>query len=523
MKKIIPLSLAVVLGLLQAVSYAPVPMGVLQIISMAGLLVLLRQTERPSRAVFAFGLAWFGAGMYWLHFSIHGVGGLPSALSVLAVALLAGYLTLFYVGALSLWRRFLGGVQPSLVSHLLALPACWLAAELARGYFFGGLPWLASGYAHVDNPLLKGWFAVLGVYGVGFFAAMCAGGMALMVEQVLNKNREVKRLVWTGFTVAALFVVGLILQGISWSDKHGAPLSVELVQPNVAQTIKFDENEIIRNSNAFLTQATQSRAALTVFPETALPLPWVQVKNIAPETLGALQNSLNNPNEPLRAVLMGGVGIDASTQSYFNSGLWLTRGSDFDSPQRFDKIHLMQFGEVVPWGFGWFVKALNIPLGGYAYGQSRTPFVLKNGATDVNIGVNICYENEFGEELAQAWANGDKAAPNVIVNLTNLGWFGKMDISTAQTQHLQMARARALEMARPIIVATNTGASAHIDASGVVVNQLEGDAATKSMLKVQPMSGETPFVLWGNAPLFALISGLFGLAVFMRHRYFLDV
>ena len=86
MKKIIPLSLAVVLGLLQAVSYAPVPMGVLQIISMAGLLVLLRQTERPSRAVFAFGLAWFGAGMYWLHFSIHGVGGLPSALSVLAVA-----------------------------------------------------------------------------------------------------------------------------------------------------------------------------------------------------------------------------------------------------------------------------------------------------------------------------------------------------------------------------------------------------------------------------------------------------
>ena len=159
-----------------------------------------------------------------------------------------------------------------------------------------------------------------------------------------------------------------------------------------------------------------------------------------------------------------------------------------------------------------------IPLGGYGYGESQRPFELNVAGQITRVGVNICYENEFGEELIKAWAHGDAEAPNVWVNMSNLGWFGTVSQSTAQEQHLYMSRARALEMARPVIVATNTGLSAYIDASGVVVQQLRPDAAVSATVQVQGMHGLTPYIGWGNAPMLGLASLLFGLSVFLRHR-----
>jgi apolipoprotein N-acyltransferase len=301
-------------------------------------------------------------------------------------------------------------------------------------------------------------------------------------------------------------------------------LKVRLVQPNVSQSIKFDESAIARNTEAFLQMAMSSNAPLTVFPETALPYPWV----MAPEApLTALSDELKKDASVgnQRAVIMGSVGVDAERRDangqpvLYNSAMWLDANSDILNPARYDKVHLLPFGEVVPFGFQWFVDAMNIPLGGYGRGRSMKPFALHTTDGVVNVGVNICYENEFGEELIRAWADGDAAAPNFIVNVTNLGWFGTTDISTSQMQHLQMSRARALEMARPVIVATNTGLSANIDAAGDVVDLLPPEKAVIQDVLVQTMTGRTPFTYWGNLPLFAFVSFVFGLNIFLRHRY----
>lgn len=502
--------LAAVLGGAQALSFAPVPSGLLQMFSLAGMLLLLPSAMRPMRLAFVFGLAWFCAGLYWLHFSMHGVGGLPTWMSVLAIMALSSYLAMYYALALVGWRRFFAARRVS--SYLVAFPALWLVAELARGYVFGGFPWLASGYAHIDNPLLKGWFAIFGVYGVGFAAAMCAGALAFVGRCVIERQREVKGLALAGASMAVFAVLGLIVQGLNWGEKAGAPISVNIAQPNVAQTNKFDEQVMLDNTLLFINHAAQSQALLTIFPETALPYPWTQVPI---EPLEALHNRLNG-----RAVLMGGVGIDDAKHAFYNSAMWLNEKNDPFDPPRYDKIHLLPFGEMIPWGFQWFVDAMHIPLGGYGYGQSRKPFDLTVAGQTTRVGVNICYENEFGEELIQAWAgnNGDAAAPNVWVNMSNLGWFGTVNQSTAQEQHLYMSRARALEMARPVIVATNTGMSAYIDASGTVVKQLRADAAVSATVQVQGMQGLTPYIGWGNAPMLGLASLLFGLSVFLRHR-----
>ena len=103
--------------------------------------------------------------------------------------------------------------------------------------------------------------------------------------------------------------------------------------------------------------------------------------------------------------------------------------------------------------------------------------------------------------------------------MTNLGWFGTHDVSTNQAQHLQMSRARAMEMARPMLVVTNTGTSANIDAMGDVLDQLPADQAVVKDVTVQPRSGLTPYIALGNLPVLALLSIAFGLMILSRHRH----
>ena len=499
--------LAALLGALHSLAFAPTPSGVLQIIILAGLLAILRVSARPARVMLVFGVAWFCSGLYWLHFSMHDIGGLPTVLSVALVLFLALCLAGFYAVAVHFWTRWRVGAKSELLALCVAFPLCWLAAELARGYvFFGGFPWLASGYAHVDNVLLKGWFAVLGVYGVGLWAAFLAGVLLSAILWVLKKiELGVKTAVVLGMSAAALLVVGLILQGVSWGQNAGAPFAVRIVQPNIAQNLKFDPVEMRKNTNILMQQAASSQSALTVFPETALPFAWNELPD---ELLTPLQASLTHQ----RAVLMGGVGVDE--KGFYNSAMWLDAKADMRNPTRYDKNHLLPMGERIPVGFKWLVDAMQIPLGGYQAGNGFKPFVLNN----VRISANICYENEFGEDLIKAWQNGDDNAPNVWVNMTNLGWFGTANISPNQAQHLQMSRARAMEMARPMIVATNTGTSANIDAMGVVLDTLPADVVSSVEVQVQPRSGITPYIALGNAPLLALLSIVFGLMVLRRHR-----
>lgn len=499
------------LGVAHAQAFTLWPSGGLQILILSlawAVVATVKPEQKPARQMFVFALAWMVSGLYWMHFSMHDIGGLPTALSVLAIVGLSCYLASYYALAAWLWRRFFNQRQAS--DYGVALPLLWLAAELARGYVFGGFPWLMTGYAQVDNWLLKGFFPVLGAYGVSALAALLSGVLTLLWVNLRAKQGQFSMRAWVfaGLSAAAVCVLGLIAQGVNWGQPLGAPVSVRVFQPNVAQTIKFDRDEIARTTRNVLQGAINSTAQLTVFPETVMPYPWTQ----APEQgVQALQQALVQSSRAgqERAVLLGGVGIDGAR--YFNSGLWLDARGDAFNPARYDKIHLLPFGEMVPWGFQWFVDAMNIPLGGYGYGQSRQPFALITPNGTVKVATNICYENVFGEELAAFHVNDQ--APNIWVNQTNLGWFGDARTSPAHVQFLAMSQARAMELARPMIVATNTGISAHITPDGVVAEDLPAQKEAVGNWSVQPYDGQTPFVVWRNLPLLLLLLG-FGIWLF---------
>ncbi len=163
---------------------------------------------------------------------------------------------------------------------------------------------------------------------------------------------------------------------------------------------------------------------------------------------------------------------------------------------RYDKHHLVPFGEFIPFGFRWFVDMMHIPLGDFTRGAAlQAPFAVK----DQWVLPNICYEDLFGEEIAgqlrTADAN-DKPVATMLLNVSNIAWFGD---SIALPQHLQISQMRAIETGRTMLRATNTGTTAVIDPAGHVVAQLKPFERGVLTASAQGYSGITPYVFVGNA------------------------
>ena len=176
----------------------------------------------------------------------------------------------------------------------------------------------------------------------------------------------------------------------------------------------------------------------------------------------------------------------------------------------YDKHHLVPFGEFIPLGFAWFVNLMQIPLGDFARGSStQAPMKIH----DQSILPNICYEDIFGAEMAKMMRANLQTS--ILLNASNMAWFGE---TMAIDQHLQISRMRAKEMGRPMIRATNTGATAMIDASGNVVKVLPYTAAGVLFGKVQGYQGITPYLWWGDKAILLLSFTIFSALLIVCHR-----
>jgi apolipoprotein N-acyltransferase len=232
---------------------------------------------------------------------------------------------------------------------------------------------------------------------------------------------------------------------------------------------------------------TERPADLIVTPETAIPM----LPQQFPASFARAVREFSDATDS--SLLLGAFGAtiepDGRIADVTNSVYGITPGSG--ELYRYDKHHLVPFGEFVPWGFHWFVRMLNIPLGDLGRGKPvQQPFMVRNQP----IAADICYEDIFGEEIARSLRDASVPA-GVLVNSTNLAWFGD---TIALDQHLQIARMRSLETGRPMLRATNTGATAAIDAHGRVMARLPAFTVGSLDVSVQGTSGRTPYVTSGN-------------------------
>ncbi len=473
-------------------AFAPFGYWPLQLVSLAILFYqVLRGATVKSGALigWAYGFGWSVAGVHWLYVAMHTFGGMAAPLAALALALLAvlmgAYTALAMAGAAWLRRRWLLSLPQM---NLLLLPATWAWSEWARGWLFTGFPWVSAGYAHNISPL-AGFAPVIGVYGLSWLAALCAGALLLLAHP--------SRWIASGL-LALTFGAGFALQFVTWTHAEGSLLSVRLLQGNVAQDEKFNGAHLGQALQMYANAITAERADLIATPETALALFPSQLPAGYLARL-ARYAQLSNSH------LLIGIPLAESATVYSNSVLGFSPAPE-SKLYRYDKHHLVPFGEFIPAGFRWFVDLMAIPLGDFTRGPVvQAPFQVK----DQRVLPNICYEDLFGEEIAEQLSapNGARQRPaSILLNVSNLAWYGD---SIAIAQHLQISQMRSLETGRPMLRATNTGATAVIDGRGQLISRLAPNSRGTLAATVQGMAGMTPYILFGNK----LIIGISLLAV----------
>jgi len=284
------------------------------------------------------------------------------------------------------------------------------------------------------------------------------------------------------------------------------PLSVTLVQGNIAQDQKFQPGTGVQDALGYYgAQLQAAGTALVVLPETALPL---LPDQLPPAYWAALKQRFASGSQ---AALIG-LPMGSERDGYSNAVLGLQPGAP---DYRYDKQHLVPFGEFVPPFFRWFIRLMDIPLGDFKRGALVQPAFEWQGE---RLAPNICYEDLFGEEIGAQFADPLRA-PTVLVNVSNIGWFGN---TVAIDQHLNISRMRALEFARPMLRATNTGATAVIDAQGRVTHALARHTRGALVAEVQGADGLTFHARWvsrfGLAPWWLLGGGVLLLAALALWR-----
>jgi apolipoprotein N-acyltransferase len=482
---------------------------------------------------------WFATAMqcatwWWLFISLHTYGGLASPLAVLAIVGLAGFLALYHAAVCAVFVRLAPGHAAGRpASHTASRPlvfaALWLLAELARVAFFTGFPWGQGGYAQLDGPFAD-LAKLVGVHGLTFASAWAGAAVAGLVR-------------WPRWRSAAAVAGVLALAGgvsftlkiekdASWfTSTHAVavpgavakPFTVALLQGNIAQDEKFSGGSGIPDALKWYgEQLRRSTASLVITPETALPLLPAQL----PE--GYLADLLNHFMQPASGATttasptaaLVGIPLGSSQQGYTNSVIGLkplAAGPAGASPgdaesrvYRYDKHHLVPFGEFVHPLFKWFLAIVNMPLSDFNRGEVSQPAFDWQGQ---RVAPNICYEDLFGEELAARFTD-PAGSPTLFVNISNIGWFGN---TIAIDQHLNISRMRAIEFERPMIRATNTGATAIIDHRGEVTHSLERHTRGVLVGAVQGRSGITPYVWWvsrfGLWPLWGLCAAVVAWAI----------
>jgi apolipoprotein N-acyltransferase len=413
---------------------------------------LVAVTAQP-RLAFTWGLlsgwTFFLLLLRWLNFTFNVYSDIPWPLTWLPTAALAGYCAL-YTGLVAAAVAWVAHRRTTALA-LLAAPFFWVAAEWARGWILDGFPWGSLGYSqHGQLPVIQ--VAELGgVYAVSLAVATVNAAVAGLAA--LDRTRALAAIGLAGALMLAVLGFG------AW--RLAEPASAErarvtVMQPSIEQPLKWDPRH---TEETLATYRTLTRAAaadgpdLIVWPETAAPTLLRQDAALV-EELRALAAGAQV------RLLVGSVDVDERTRAVYNTAFLLT-GEGIAG--RYDKIHLVPFGEYVPLssiiGFvrGWaqFISELEPGSSAVVFPGPPAPF-----------GVVICYEGIF-PGLVRRFVHG---GARLVVNMTNDAWFGRTD---GPLQHLAMYPLRAVEHRTAIVRAANTGVSAFIAPSGRIERRLE--------------------------------------------------
>lgn len=466
---------AVLAGLLMPFAFAPYHLFPLAILSLTGLLYLLndKTVKESFLLAFLFGLGYFGYGVWWVYISIHVFGHSPWFVGVLFTGLFVSLLAFFPALVGYLYSKLWPGKSTAKI--LFIFPALWTLSEFLRSKIFTGFPWLSLGYSQLNSPL-SGFAPFVSVYGVSFAVALSAALVFLCITSNAHKKIFLSSLV-------SLWIVGFLFQQYTFYKPAGPALSVSMVQGNVSQWVKWDPEKLQENINVYRKLTTPLLGEdLIVWPEASIPAPLWYVS----DTVSLLNTLAKKANSNL---ILGIEDEDDDNQSY-NAMLALGNTQGI-----YHKRHLVPFGEYLPlsqWLRG-VINFFNLPSSDLVSGKlKQANFTIKSEELAPFICYEIAYPGLVRHSLPKA---------NILTTISDDSWFGD---SIALYQHLEIAQMRALETARPLLFSSNSGVTALVDPRGNVLKEIPIEKPMVLSTTVQPMTGETPFVRFGELPILLL-------------------
>lgn len=491
-----PSLFALVLGAAMVFAHAPIAVQPLALVALAGVFWFWTEAKtklETTRIGLWFGFGYFGVGVSWLISSIYIYAEMNLVLAVIAVAIFVLFLSAYMAlaGFLVGWFKAKDRLG---FNWVLVMPAIWVFAEWLRATAFGGFPFLMTGNTHI-HTWLDGYAPIMGVLGVGWAVAISAGALLWLYQS--------RAWVGASMMIAVIWVSGASLKNIEWVKPVGNPVDIALLQGNISQDKKWQQSEFMPTLKTYVAQTKANLDAdVIVWPETAIPAYYDVVEK------GALYSFIKQAKMLDTEILMGVITRDRANGDYFNAIV-----NARDPEQVYQKSHLVPFSEFYP--FASVLKPLsllfNIPFSEFAAGNPDQPPMMLAGQP---VGLSVCYEMAFGEELAETALNS-----SYLITVSNDAWFAHTLEPAQQVQDVQM---RAIELGREIARSTNTGYTVIVDAKGYIKQEIP--AYEKGVLRgeVQPYEGSTFFAKWKQMPFLFLLTLVLGSLVMLKWFSHLD-
>ncbi len=429
-------------------------------IALVPLLISLRDLSPGNafRAGFLTGMVHYLTLMYWLAYTISTYGKMPWYLCGLILFLFAAYLACYF----ALFSMLLIRVSRGSRVGLLTAPLLWVALEYVRSFLFSGFPWELLGYTQFDVLPLIQFSDITGVYGVSFLIVLSNVVICRMIlchtgktwqDATADKYATAVQLLTVCLIVGALWGYGIWrIRVVDQSMARAPSARIAVVQGNIDQALKWDRAFQTATTRKYVRLSLESREKnpeLVVWPETATPFYFLYHTRLTKMV-----------NEGVRRTgcdfLIGSPSFSrqGDKNEYYNSAYLVH--PDGTPGHRYDKVHLVPFGEYVPLK-KWlpFAGKMVAHVGDFKPGSRGVTLNWRN----YRLGVQICYEIIFPNLSRIAVKNG----ANLLFNLTNDAWYGR---TGAPYQHFSMAVLRAVENRRSVVRAANTGISGFIDPVG---------------------------------------------------------
>jgi apolipoprotein N-acyltransferase len=415
----------------------------------------------------SFGLGWltgFVAStgiLYWVILAMHHYGGIPISISLIILVSLTLYLSL-YVGAFAALLRLLQ--KKTQWSPIILAPPLWVSLEYLRSNLLTGFPWENLGYSqYAALPVIQ-IVDVTGVYGVSFLVVLVNSLVSVGIERVRQTGRTPRRVVFVLAVVLGLLCSYGFMRIHQENHRISAqiPIKIGIAQGNIDQSLKWKiayQQKTLRTYQNLTEELAKRRPDLVIWPETAVPFFFP-----LDQTLSPIVQEI--PSQAGFYLLFGSPFYWETENQirYLNSAFLLSPEGTIEG--RYDKIHLVPFGEYVPLRrFLPFIEPLVESVGDLVSGSETVGsvlFPLPSG----RFGVLICYEIIFPDLNRRYIQRG----ADFLITITNDAWFGR---TSAPFQHFSMATFRAVENRVFVARAANTGISGIIDSTGRVVLQTD--------------------------------------------------